>query len=133
MMQTGFYERKRMSPGAVAVVVLLHGAAITALMMAKEGGFGHLKPPRTIVDLIQPDKDPPPKPKPPEPHPQQREVVTRTPPIIDLLTFDRTPQPPKPLEWPRLDPLPGPTTIEAPPTPAPQPPRFTPFKARRRE
>ena len=122
MMQTGCYERKRMSPGAVAVVLLLHGAAITALVMAKEGRFTHIKPPPILVDFIKPDKPPLPDPKPPKPHPQQRETLTRTEPDIKIATSDPLPPGPVLVDPPKLGPLPGPTTIEAPPTPAPPTP-----------
>jgi protein TonB len=122
MMQTGFYERKRMSPGTVAVVVLLHGAAITALVMAKEGAFTHDRLTHTTVVDVPLDKPIPPDPKPPKPHPQQPEVLTRTTPIIEMATVDPFPQPPKPMEWPKVVPLPGPAAIDPPPTPAPPPP-----------
>jgi protein TonB len=78
MVQGGFYERRKMSPGAVAIVVLLHGAAITALVMAKEANF--------IVDTFKPittfnvpaEKTPPEKPKPPQPKQQETVTTVRT-------------------------------------------------------
>ncbi|HEY0312812.1 MAG TPA: energy transducer TonB [Allosphingosinicella sp.] len=122
MMQTGFYERKRMSPGAVAVVVLLHGAAITALVMAKEGAFTHDRLTHTTVVDVPLDKPPPTDPKPPKPHPQQPEALTRTDPLIKVVISDPLPPGPVLLDPPKLDPLPGPKAIDPPPTPAPPPP-----------
>jgi protein TonB len=122
MMQGGFYERKRMSPGAVGVVILLHGAAITALVMAKEGGFAHVKAPPILIDLIKAPKDPPPKPKPTEPHPQQPEILTRTTPTVKLPPIDPIPQPPKPVDIPRIELPPGPQILIEPPRPLPPPP-----------
>jgi protein TonB len=121
MMQGGFYERKRMSPGAVGIVILLHGAAITALVMAKEGGFAQLKPKPTVVTLVPTDKDPPPKPKPPEPQAQQPEIITRTPPVFKVPVVEPTPQPPKPIDPPRPQFVAGPVLVD-PPKPAPPPP-----------
>jgi protein TonB len=122
MTQAGFYQHKRMRPGTLAMVVLLHGAAITALAVAKEGGFRHIKPPATMIDFIKDKEDPKPKPKPPEPHPLQPEVLTWVPPLIDVPKRDPVQTPPMPYPIPRLDPLPGPTLTDPPPTPAPPPP-----------
>jgi protein TonB len=122
MVQGGFYERRKMSPTAVAVVLLLHGAAITALVMAKEGGFTRVKPPPIVIDFVPPDKEPPPKPKPLEPQ-QQQQVVTHVPPLIDLPVPSPLPTPPMPPQPPRLDPLPAPKGSELPPMPAPPPPQ----------
>src|SRR4051812_43467663 len=82
MTQGGFYERKRMSPTAVAIVVLLHGAAITALVMAKEPGFIRDITHTTLID-IHPVKPPPPQdPKPPKPQPRQPiEQITSVRPV----------------------------------------------------
>jgi protein TonB len=122
MVQGGFYERRKMSPGAVAVVVLLHGAAITALVMAKEGGFARIKPRPITIDFIKPDTDPPPVPKPRDPQPQQQEVVT-TVRTIDPPPVDRWTLPP-PLPWspPTTTSTLGTETVITPPPPPPPPP-----------
>ena len=135
MMQGGFYARKRTSPGAVGIVILLHGAAITALVMAKEGGFTHVKAPPIMIDFIKPEKDPPPKPRPPEPHPQQIEILTRTTPIIKVPVLDKVPELPRLVDPPRLDLPPGPRVVDdtpLPPAPPPPPPvaRVEPARAK---
>lgn len=137
MTQGGFYERKTMSPGAVAIVVLLHGAAITALVMAREGGF---TPPRfghtTVVDIHTP-KPPPEKPKPqPKQETQQRpkEVVDWVPPLIVTdhpPTFVET----KPLNFPTTTLTVGhedvpPQPTYTPPPPPPPPVRVEPARAK---
>jgi protein TonB len=112
-----------MSPTAVAVVVLLHGAAIAALVMAKEAGFSRVKPTPITIDFIQPDKDPPPKPKPPQPR-QPIEQITSVrpidPPPLPTWTAPPPPLPPQPTRVVGRDP-PIVTPIISPPPPPPQP------------
>jgi protein TonB len=115
-MTGGFYQQRRLDPRAMMVVVLLHGAALTALMMVKSGAvpnpFG-----RTILIDIK-EKVPLPKPPPPQPHRdsnRDREVV------------DQLPDNPKPPNTPPMDPgpvappRPGPVDL-GPPTPPGPPP-----------
>lgn len=127
MTEAGFYQRKRMSPGAVAIVVLLHGAAITALALAKEGLPGRVKIPPMIVQLLEPPKDPPPNPQPPRPQRQQPEVITHVEPILKI------PNLPPPLPLPPIPPRPPIESIPSnhvmigdpvpvPPPPPPPPP-----------
>lgn len=125
MTQAAFLERKRISPGAIAMVALLHGAGITALVLAKEPGFIRQRlHPITMVNVDE-DKPPPekPKPQPPQP-PQQKEVLTWVPPIVKTPPQDPRPLDPTPYQPPRLDPLPGPKAADPPlpPTPLPPPP-----------
>lgn len=121
MMQGGFYERRKMSPGAVAVVVLLHGAAITALVMAKEGRYlvDRYKP--TSIIEVPIDKPPPEKPKPHDPKPQQQEVVT-TVRTVDPPPVDHWTPPPQPWTPPTTDFTSGTETVITPPPPPPPPP-----------
>jgi protein TonB len=121
MVQGGFYETKRMKPGTVAIVVLLHGAAITAAMLAREGNFSRDPFKKTIIVDVPIDKPPPEKPQPPKPQPRQHEPVTTVympyqPPIE---TWTPPPTPPGPT---KVENLPGPTTIDIPPSPPPPPP-----------
>lgn len=138
MTQGGFYQRKTMSPGAVAIVVLLHGAAITALVMAKEGGFKRARfDPITVVDVDSP-KPPPEKAKPqPKQETQQRpkEVVDWVPPLIvtdPKPTFVET----KPLNFPTTtltvghDDVPPQPTYTPPPPPPPLSMRVEPARAK---
>jgi protein TonB len=121
MNETAFYQPKKGHPTALAVVVLMHGAAIAALALAKMDVIPKLKIPPTVVQLI---KNPPP---PPENQPvvepqKQAAVVTRTLPIIEM--------PPRPdeVEWKPLPkptliiPDPGPMILPKVDPPAPPPP-----------
>ncbi|HYW14715.1 MAG TPA: TonB family protein [Allosphingosinicella sp.] len=106
MMEGAFYQQKKTSPTALAVVVLMHGAALTALALAKTEVFTDGKIPPTIVDFIK--DDPPPPPLPPEPVksevPPPPSVVTHVPPIVEM--------PPQPIVV-RTDPLPPTPTVVA--------------------
>jgi protein TonB len=83
MAEASFLERRKVRPGAALTVILMHGAALAALLLAKTEmmdsvGF-------TPIDLIE-IRTPPPPPPPPqpttEPQPQQRHVIDRfVPPI----------------------------------------------------
>jgi protein TonB len=126
MTQGGFYERKRMSPTAVAVVVLLHGAAITALVMAKEPGFIRDITRTTLID-IHPVKPPPPQdPKPPKPQPRQPiEQITSVrpvdpPPMPTWTVPPPPPLPPQPTLVVGQDPPFVTPTISPPPPPQPE-------------
>jgi protein TonB len=129
MPEGAFYQAKTVNRTALTMVVLLHGAAITALALSKteviKETFG-----RTVVELIEdPVPPPPPPPPPPQPvrtevPPQHRSVVTLPPRIIDTPAppqiFDRGPV----LVQPQPYTPPGPVEIEpAPPPPPPPPPR----------
>jgi protein TonB len=129
-----FQARKH--PAALTIVILLHGAALTALALNKMEVIGPDKIPRTIVDLIEQKDPPPPEQKQTEaqkPRVQQT-VIERTIPIIKF--------PPKPteFEWKPLPPptgevipKPGPVTqpkIEIPPPPKPEPRKVEPARAK---
>ncbi len=120
MMEGAFYEQKRNSPTVLAVVVLMHGAALTALALAKTEVVGKIWPKPFIVVPIEEDKPPPDVPKPPE---------TRTPRTTE--TFIDRPEPIEPIPLgpviagpvgpPTLPFPPGPV-VEDPPAPLPSPP-----------
>jgi periplasmic protein TonB len=86
MMEGAFYQQKRTNPTALAVVLLMHGAALTALALAKG---------EVIVEAITnpkvfnvKEKDPPP-PEPVKPieksvTPPPKTVITHVPPIVDM-------------------------------------------------
>ena len=132
MTQTAFYQPKKGHPTARAVVVLMHGAAIGALALAKMDVIPGIKNPPTIVELI---KDPPP---PPENQPVverrlvQDTVITRAPPIIKM------PTPPSEVEWKPMPipqviiPDPGPMILAKadPPAPPPEPKKLEPARAK---
>ena len=119
MMEGAFYQQKRNSPTALAIVVLMHGAAVTALAMAKMDVITKDKLPPIVVDFLEEKKTPPevpPEPvekavKPPE------TVITHVPPII------RTP--PQPMIIP-LQPLPPAPRIVLDPPREIVPPRADP-------
>ncbi|HEX4738155.1 MAG TPA: energy transducer TonB [Allosphingosinicella sp.] len=124
MTEGGFYQQKRTNPQAVAIVVLLHGAALTALLTIKGDLVRRIVDRPTNVQFIPQPKIPPEKPKPQPPQPRQvpqthiatPQPIVRTQPLGPL--FPQAPINPLP------PPLPGPiasTTIDLPPVP-PQPP-----------
>ena len=59
---SGGYEPKRLSPTSFAIVIALHGAAITALALAKTVIVTDENPP-TVVRFIEEKQDPPPIPE----------------------------------------------------------------------
>ncbi|MEA3002597.1 MAG: periplasmic protein TonB [Sphingomonadales bacterium] len=130
MTEGGFYQQKRLSPTGMTVVVLLHGAAIAALMSAKmDMPIREIFEPIHIYPVPVPPP-PPPYPVPPPPETQTQDTQpTVIPPIVD---------PPfqHPVDFPPLPPSPPPPfsggsgtgPLVAPPPPAP--PKFEPARAR---
>jgi len=97
MAEAGFLEPRRIRPGSAAAVILIHGAALTALLMAK----GYVPTPREFVETEVRTIDLPPPP-PPVDRPQPREQVTRW-------TAPPTPRPTEsPFIVPDLPPMPPP-------------------------
>ena len=86
MTEGAYYQPKKTSPTALAIVVLMHGAGITALALAKSEVVGKIWDPPIVIETIPEAKTPPeeqPKPIekaviPPE------SVVTHVPPKIDV-------------------------------------------------
>ena len=133
MPQGGFLEQKPKSPGSLAVVILLHASAITALMLAKTE-YERIRAEPTVVRTIPETKDPPPL---PEPQPKQEaqnpksEIVyvppkVPTPPQEDVVIgkqvevpLNLNPGPPGDAVEPRPDPVP----VPVPPPPIPDPVR----------
>ena len=128
MTEGAFYEPKKTSPTALAVVVLMHGAAITALALAKMDNPGRIIFGPTEVDLIPIPADPPEVPPEPvepkvQPTPQQPTVLTPAEPVFHLPTkgptVPWTPVPtqdvviaqPGPIEVPKADPPALPTPV----------------------
>jgi protein TonB len=121
MTQGGFYEKKRLSPTGIAVVALLHGAAVTALIMAKMEGPIKDRFTRTETTWIPLPKDPPPPPPPTtkvrteqpvsDSHIDQFPPVVKVPPIGGD-TFDPGPIA---INIPNIPP--GPITLPPPPPP----------------
>jgi protein TonB len=122
MAQTGFLEQKPRSPGSLAIVVALHGAAIAALMLAK---MEYERVPTVITKTyeVKPDEPPPPdKPKPVERKQVQSRIETVTPIIQPRVFSDVVIAEPKPAEPVIFDPGPiGPARVEPQPEPAPMP------------
>ena len=116
----GFLEQKPRSPGSLAIVIALHGAAIGALLLSKTEYITSKFEP-TVVKTIPEAPEPPP----PEPEPVQRvqeppkSVIRHVPPRVDLRPAD-----PVVLgEVTDVVPLPTPGPIgQADPTPEPAPP-----------
>ena len=114
MMEGAFHQQKRTNPTALAVVVLMHGAALTALAMAK-GEVIRDAIIRTDVFNVKPDEPPPPEPvKPIERAVAPKTVVTHVPPVVQL--------PPQPsfIETPPLPPIERIVISDPPEAPAPR-------------
>lgn len=94
MMEGAFYQPKRTSPAALAVVVLMHGAALTALALAKPEMLDKVKIPPIVVDFIKE------KPLPPEEKPLEKVVTPRQETVITRVRPDVI-----------LPPMPGPTPV----------------------
>jgi periplasmic protein TonB len=133
MTQTAFYEPRKGHPVALSVVLLMHGAAIGALALAKMDVIGPDVIPPTIVELIK--DPPPPPPNEPEPvakiQPQQQTVIDKPPPLVEF------PAPGPVTEWKVTPPAevviatPVPIVVEKADPPAPPPPKkLEPARAR---
>ncbi|HMG47116.1 MAG TPA: TonB family protein [Allosphingosinicella sp.] len=86
MTEAGFFAPRQNSPGSLTVVILLHAALLAAVIMIKSPVFERITHPPITVRLINAQTDPPPDP-PPTPQQrrvEQRAVIDRPPPIIDL-------------------------------------------------
>lgn len=135
MADGGFFEtRRRISPTGLTIVILLHGAAITALALSKMEVIGPtVIPPTTIYDVFDPP-EPEPIPDPPkQPEVKPKSQVDYVKPIVPPLPRQSDPvvvQPrdnvvifdPRPIG--RDEPAP------VPPKPIPAPPAPTPAKMR---
>jgi protein TonB len=136
MTTAGFYEPRRMNPRALAVVVLLHGAALAALVLVKGEEFRKIIDPPTTVELIDETKPPPerhpPPPQPDRPQPPDSHVTVTPRDILLPLPSDfpvppAPPLPSGPIAGPAADPVP-----DVPPAPPPPPPapRIEPARAK---
>lgn len=124
MSERAIYQPKKGSPTALTVVILLHGAALTALAMAKfDVGIG--KDPPVIVIPVEPEVIPPEvKPEPVEnvqPVPMPDFYVPPTPfpppPTSDLTVTTEPPIVYPPIPVPVPEPVPVPKAEPAPPPP----------------
>jgi len=118
MTEAGFFAQKRSSPTSLALVILLHAAVLAAVIMIKSPVFEQLARTRTVVTLIDAERDPPPDPPPARREPERESHITQTRTIVDtgprnnnvITTWD-PPAPP-----------PGTGIVIAPPPPPPPPP-----------
>jgi periplasmic protein TonB len=114
MMEGAFYQQKRANPTALAVVVLMHGAALTALALAKgeaiREAFGTIK----VVNIKEKDPPPPEPVKPVEKATPPETVITHTPPLVKTL-----PQP-VPVTLQPLPPVQQMVIYDPPEAPAPR-------------
>ena len=75
MFETGFFAQKRSSPTSLGLVILLHAALISAVIMIKSPAFQRLTHPPIVIDMIDAETDPPVDPPPPPPHQQLQQPV----------------------------------------------------------
>jgi protein TonB len=114
MMEGAFYQQKKGSPTALAVVVLMHGAALTALAMAKSEVIRDAITRTKVVNIKEKEPPPPEKVKPIEKSATPpKTVITHVPPIVDMpLRPDFVESDPlpriQPIEIARPDPIPIP-------------------------
>lgn len=122
MMEGAFYERKKTSPTALAVVVLMHGAALTALALAKGEAIREAigNPKVYHIDEVKPPPEEKPRPVEKAVNPPPRSVVTHVPPVV--------PPPPMPDSFAVSEPLPPKSAPIAGPEPVAEPvlPRIDP-------
>jgi len=84
MTSEGFLQQRSARPGSLAIVIMLHGAAVTGLLLSKtefiRDAVTTLKV-RNIPQTPPPPPEPQPKPK-PQPEVHQKTVITQVPPKI---------------------------------------------------
>jgi protein TonB len=83
MTEQGFYQPKRTNPTALAVVLLLHGTAITALALSKMEFVVKDKGGPIDIELIENPAEPPPEPIDQPLPPSHRTVIETVKPIVD--------------------------------------------------
>jgi len=103
MPEAGFLQQKRGSPTGLALVVLLHAAVLSALVLIKGPEFVRQVYGRTVVDTIPVPPEPAPEPPPDRRSetPQQPTTVTQTTtslPTINQTIFDNRPSDPPVIE-----------------------------------
>jgi protein TonB len=137
MPQGGFLEQKPKSPGGLALVIALHAAVLTALMLAKNEYVRITEPPIVVRPIPDTPEPPPiPEPEPDRQAPKQKSEIRYVPPEVpaprrdDVVLGERTDTPvifdsgpigtgePKipdlvPLPVPTPQPVPEPVRVEA--------------------
>ena len=134
MMEGAFHQQRRTSPGALAIVILMHGAALTALALAKGEVIVDAMTRTKIFDVKEKAPPPPEEAKPVEKSVVPPEtVITHVPPVVD------TPVRPTFVEagpLPKLPDIviaqPGPAVVPTadPPAPRIEPKRVEPARAK---
>jgi protein TonB len=131
MAEAGFLDPKPFRPGAAATVILLHGAAIAALLLIKNPEVARrvFKGTDVVSIPLDPPPPPPPTPQPDEPLTQQTKLTTAPVPTPLPTPFRQLPAPPAPppdtgaLSGSRTNDgvpdLPPRNVIEVPPPPPP--------------
>lgn len=126
MMEGAFYQPKKTSPTALTVVVLMHGAALTALALAKSEVLGPPREPPIVVENYKEKEIPPevlPKPQPDVKTPRTTETfIDRPQPIKDIPLGPPIAGPPAPPS----PPFPEAPMAEGPPSPPASPPKLEP-------
>jgi protein TonB len=130
-MEGAYLQPKSLNPKAVAVVVLLHGAALAALITAKGEVFVPFKEKPIVVEFIREVPPPPPEKHETQPTPQHPTMIDIVQPKVVLpplpqLPFDTAKADPIPLPWTP----PGPIDIR--PSPPPPIPIHEPVRAEAR-
>lgn len=115
MMEGAFYQPKKSSPTALTIVILMHGAGLMALALAKTEVGGRIWDPPIVVATIPEDQPPPPdtpKPQPEAQTPRTKETYIDRPVPIEPIPLGQViagPVGPTRLTFPE-----GPVVEEAP-------------------
>jgi protein TonB len=115
-MEGAYLQPKSLNPKAVAVVVLLHGAALGALITAKGDVFVPFKEKPIVIKFIK-EVPPPPEQQQPPAKPQHRSTIDFVRPKVVV-----PPLPNLPFDTAKADPLPLPWTPPGPIDSRPSPP-----------
>jgi protein TonB len=125
MAEQTFLDKKTRSPGSLVIVIALHGAAITALMLSK---MEYHRIPTVITKTYPVDETIPPppekiEPQKPQPHQQVQSRLDTVQPIVDRPVFTDLVLPQPPTSEPvTFDPSPpGPVTLPPAADPPPVP------------
>lgn len=115
-------DRRRLRPGALALIVGAHAVAIGLVMTARMDVAPPWDPGVTEVDLIREPKPPAPVPPEPKSKPSPRDSQLDTPPAPNPMPSQGPTVTPIPNPIPNPGPIIGPSVEPTPPLPIPTPP-----------
>ncbi|MBA3675991.1 MAG: TonB family protein [Sphingosinicella sp.] len=87
----GFYERKKISPTGLTLVVTLHAVALTALALSKMDVPIFIRPPITHVDTYRVPPDPKPNPEREQPKSRPKTEIEYVKRLVEPMPLPRDP------------------------------------------